>query len=479
MRLLLPVVMSLIFCFLISFSNAQNIHFELADPQPDILDVYGGSFASGDIDGDGDNDFLISGLSPGRATALYLNDGEGNFTEELDIPFPDASETVSYFADLDGDNDLDLFFSGWGLGVEAFAHVYLNDGNGVFTQQSNPEILQFRGPGADLADVDGDGDLDLFISTSIQSGNDTDFFAELYLNDGDANFSLTSSSGINPHSIAAVEFLDADGDGDMDLFISGETEEEIASSELYLNDGNGVFSLDTQNNYIQMHAADVDAADIDNDGDVDLLMSGSDQSFEIMTVLYLNNGGGLFSTLENTGIQNTFAGANAIADLDNDGDQDILTLGSQDGGLPNIYNIIYENLGDNNFAASDTIGGEYIAACSVADFNGDELKDVIVLGFVDDTNVYWNTTLNTVIEEETNSQALKLYPNPIRESFILEMEEPIAGQTFTIYDLSGKIVQNGQLQDVQSMISIQGLPQGIYMLCIDGDSHQVLRFVKE
>jgi hypothetical protein len=479
MRLLLPVVMSLIFCFLNSFSNAQNIHFELADPQPDILDVYGGSFASGDIDGDGDNDFLISGLSPGRATALYLNDGEGNFTEEMDIPFPDASETVSYFADLDGDNDLDLFFSGWGLGVEAFAHVYLNDGSGVFTQQSNTEILQFRGPGADLADVDGDGDLDLFISASIQSGNDTDFFAELYLNDGNANFSLTSSSGINPHSIAAVKFLDADGDSDMDLFISGETEEEIASSELYLNDGNGVFSLDAQNDFIQMHAADVDAVDIDNDGDVDLLMSGSDQSFEIMTLLYLNNGDGLFSILENTGIQNTFAGANAIADLDNDGDQDIVTLGSQDGGLPNIYNIIYENLGDNNFAPSDTIGGEYISTCTVADFNGDELKDVIVLGFVDDTNVYWNSSVSTSLLDREDGLEFKLYPNPTSDRLILDFNGDFRVTQYEILDQFGRVLRSGVINSEISPLNLRDLSAGMYSLRLFNGKVGVKKFIKE
>ncbi|MCB0817746.1 MAG: hypothetical protein KDB77_09550, partial [Flavobacteriales bacterium] len=78
---------------------AQNISFTLATPQPALIEVYSGSSASGDIDGDGDNDLLLVGLDPGRQTALYLNDGFGGFTEMI-TPFPDASSSVTRFVDL-------------------------------------------------------------------------------------------------------------------------------------------------------------------------------------------------------------------------------------------------------------------------------------------------------------------------------------------------------------------------------------------
>ena len=155
--------------FLILFSTyafGQNINFELADPQPTLIDVYGGSIASADIDGDGDQDLMISGLDPGRETALYLNDGDGNFSEITNTPFPEASETVTIFEDLDLDGDLDLYFSGMGFSIEEFSHIYLNDGFGEFSQISNPELPNFRGTGAAIGDLDNDGDYDIIISAS-------------------------------------------------------------------------------------------------------------------------------------------------------------------------------------------------------------------------------------------------------------------------------------------------------------------------
>jgi hypothetical protein len=164
---------------------------------------------------------------------------------------------------------------------------------------------------------------------------------------------------------------------------------------------------------VQLSANDIDIADTDNDGDLDILMSGSTDLFEVRTILYTNNGSGQFTESTTAVLQQTFAGTNAIADLDNDGDQDIVIIGSQDGGLPNIFNIVYENLGDNEFVQSDIIGGEYIAACVVDDFNGDGLADIIIQGFVEETNVYWNNTdVLSVSDQLAEDGLLTVYPNP-------------------------------------------------------------------
>lgn len=381
----------------VSFSNAQNIDFTVATPRPDLIQVYGGSFASGDIDGDGDQDLIIAGQTPGRATALYLSDGSGNFTEVTTIPFPEATSTVTILEDLDGDGDLDLFFSGNGASVQEFAHIYLNDGLGVFTQLANPSLPQFAETGVAIGDVDGDLDLDLLISTKDGSGT---FVADVFLNDGNANFTASGSTVFTPVQFSAIAFIDVEGDGDADVVISGEQQNGSALTTLYLNDGTGNYSVDATAGLVQMKASDIDVADTDNDGDPDLLMSGTVEPFAARTILYTNDGNGQFTELVTAGLQQTFAGTNAIADLDNDGDQDILVIGSQNGGLPNIYNIVYDNLGNNNFNPVDTLGGEYIAACVIDDFNGDSFSDIIIQGFADDTNVYWNTSLGATLGAE-------------------------------------------------------------------------------
>lgn len=72
---------------MIEFGSAQSIHFDLADPQPVLQEVYGGSIVSGDLDNDGDVDLIQSGIGEGldgtsAQVIVFLNDGNGNFTPQ-------------------------------------------------------------------------------------------------------------------------------------------------------------------------------------------------------------------------------------------------------------------------------------------------------------------------------------------------------------------------------------------------------------
>ena len=454
----------------LSITKAQTIDFVLADPQPNLIEVYGGSFASGDIDSDGDQDLLMAGLDPGRETALYLNDGEGNFTEVTNIPFPEASDTVTLFEDLDGDGDLDLYFSGRGFNIGDFAHIYLNDGLGVFTLLTNSALPEFRGKGAALGDLDGDGDLDLFISAEDTNG---DFTADVYLNDGAANFTAMGSTAFEPYKFAAVAFLDVENDNDLDLIISGERQDDARRTSLYLNDGSGNYSVDTNADFVDMSADDVDIADTDNDGDLDILMSGRNDASEVRTILYTNNGAGEF-TEQATGMQDTFAGTNAIADLDNDGDQDILIVGSQDGGLPNIFNKVYQNMGNNVFEEVAVIGGEYIAACIVDDFNGDDLLDIIIQGFVENTNVYWNDSTVLSVSDSMNATPVAIYPNPSNGLVIIDTPTVIP-TNITVYNSLGTLVYRQSAIVTKSNNVILTQPPGIYVVVIETQSSTLIR----
>ena len=59
--------------------DAQTLNFTSANPQPNLVEVYSGTFASGDIDGDGDIDLFMTGITPQRQVKLYSNDGNGFF----------------------------------------------------------------------------------------------------------------------------------------------------------------------------------------------------------------------------------------------------------------------------------------------------------------------------------------------------------------------------------------------------------------
>ena len=445
-------------------TRAQNITFTLATPQPSLVEVYGGSSASGDIDGDGDMDLLMVGQTPGRETALYVNDGFGGFTE-VATPFPEASASVTRFVDLDGDGDLDLFFSGNGFNVAEFAHTYLNNGQGAFTLLPNPALPQFQGTGVAIGDVDGDDDPDLLLA--VKDENNT-LVADLFLNDGNGNFTAAGSTAFTPVEFGAVAFLDAEGDGDLDALIAGSQQNGDASTMLYLNDGAGDFTPDGANTFVPLNANDVDVADTDGDGDLDILMSGTTDPFAVRTILYLNDGAGLFTELGTAGLQQTFGGTNVIADLDNDGDQDMVILGSQMGGLPNIYNIVYENLGDNTFIPTDTVGGEYIATCAADDFNGDGLVDLVIQGFVANTNVYWNTTVTTSVRER-EARSLGLYPNPSDGRFTIRWDEALPVQALHVYCSQGRLVHERTVGAGWSHLVELDLPAGAYLVQLRTD----------
>ena len=443
-----------------SISYSQNIDFTLADPQPNLINVEQGSFASGDIDDDGDLDLLVTGYW--MNTALYFNDGNGNFTEDINIPFPAAMTTVTIFEDLDGDGDLDLFFSGNSIGIGAFARIYLNNGSGDFTQKLNRSLPPFTDGDATIGDIDNDGDLDIIISASDVNDN---YFADIYLNDGAANFTAMRSTIFTAVISSSLELIDVENDGDLDVIISGKQQNENSSVALYLNDGNGNFSMDTNSVFEQIIAQDIDSGDLDNDGDLDILMSGYDDNFNPFTYLYLNDSNGMFTKLNTTNLQQTFLGSNEITDLDNDGDQDIIITGSQKGGQPNILSIAYENLGNNQFVESDIFGGDYLAASVVGDFNGDDLTDVITQGHLKGTKVYWNTT-QVLSTENIDDPFLhtSLYPNPSNGNFFIQnhLNDDLK---MKIYDINGKLLYSKE--SIRGLTNFNlNLSNGLYFVSL-------------
>jgi len=183
-------------------------------------------------------------------------------------------------ADVDGDGDLDLMATGgYAPSVQPFRYrantLYINDGAGHFTHSPDPEFLVADNPnsGSSWADIDDDGDLDAFISTQHQK---PDVFLR---NLGGGRFArealgdATATAGSN----FAGSWVDMDGDGDYDLMSGGPTLEMNAPLLVYRNDGGNFIRV--RNVTIENGASNVGAilwADFDNDGDSDLFAANSD-----------------------------------------------------------------------------------------------------------------------------------------------------------------------------------------------------------
>ncbi len=264
----------------LSYKHFENNYSDLNKEvlMPRLLSREGPPIAVGDVDGDGLNDFYVGGAS-GQGGALYVQTKEGAFAsrqEDLwrqDVSFED---TDAAFFDADGDTDLDLYVAHggnqWG---ERSAinrdHLYLNDGNGRFAQSANrlPPNTQ-QGACVRPHDVDGDGDVDLFVGNRVvhrSYGKSPSGF--LLLNDGKGYF-RDSAAALVPtlHSLGMVTdatWADVDGNGNKDLVVVGEW---MAVTIL----------LEKSGHYESHPVSDsegwwncVAAADLDADGDVDIV----------------------------------------------------------------------------------------------------------------------------------------------------------------------------------------------------------------
>jgi hypothetical protein len=231
------------------------------------------------MDGDGDPDRLV-GFRSG-ATRLYRNDGGRDFVDVADGAglTTDGPVTAAAWGDVDGDGDPDLVL-GLGLGAAGRPGTALwrNDG-GVFTEVTEEAGLRFDGAApaqAAWADVDTDGDLDLFLA--VPEGPD-----RLWRNDGGTFTDVTGAAGLaDPGGSSGAAFLDVDGDGDLDLLSRAALD---GRPWLRRNDG-AVFAAEPLGPPVHRErrpqpptgerAAAPCLADVDGDGHPDLHLPGPD-----------------------------------------------------------------------------------------------------------------------------------------------------------------------------------------------------------
>ena len=249
--------------------------------------------AVGDVDGDGDVD-LYAPSGDGSAHVLFINDGSGVFTDEAATRLPTAYPQggAARMGDVDSDGDLDIFAAdGYATNGPPFGHLYLNDGDGVFVESAGAIPTSISGvdiDDVDFADVDRDFDLDLLVNA--HNGG----IGALWLNDGQGSFAAGGSlappaTGNNHYNMSPC---DVDGDGDLDLWVDniggGFTE------QLQINDGSGNFSDQTAARVSGNPGSDdngVLCADIDDDGDFD----GVVISLGTAERLLVNDGAGNFT----------------------------------------------------------------------------------------------------------------------------------------------------------------------------------------
>ena len=295
------------------------------------------------------------------------------------------------FADIDNDGDQDVLVCGREDGWQSLdsTSLHLNDGLGNFTKIEH-NLPHVQNATTAFADVDNDGDQDVLITGT---GDYPVIHADLFINDGSGNFTLQNGTPFIPNINGEIAFADIDNDGDQDVFICGTNADEQSFSKLYMNDS-GEFTESTSA-FDFDHAGPVEFADIDGDSDMDLLRVITSPDGE-MTLIHKNDGAGNF-TLSPTGLPGFTESAIATGDIDMDGDIDVLISGASSNGAKSD---LYLNLGNGEFtvfAGSDIFPDFSIGKNSLADFDNDGDLDIFMTGTLDGggvgiiTNIFENT----------------------------------------------------------------------------------------
>ncbi|NNE54717.1 MAG: VCBS repeat-containing protein, partial [Flavobacteriales bacterium] len=358
-----------------------------------------------DIDGDGHLDVIWMGYQ--ETVNWRMGDGTGNFgsTDDISLPWGYGGLTLSHFdlGDMDGDGDLDLILAGGGdLGIElrlyenidgenfgweyetlhvedtyGDAHIdvedmnndgnpdivvgyyaadkiawIVNEGNGVFFEQQT--IATFiNGPDKVLvAELAGSGNY-----PEIISGMTGGYGAYWFENDYGISFMSNNFSGIinQPRKYGAA---DLDGDGDIDVMLT------YGNNLIwYENNGNGTFGGDIEIAGAGIYANNITPADLDDDGDVDIILG---RQYDDPIRWYENNGDGTFDNYHEIE-PSSYSNFTAVGDLDEDGYLDLICTSAASGDVFWFENLSSIGCMDSSACNYDELALEDDGSCCYTD----------------------------------------------------------------------------------------------------------------
>ena len=471
-------------------NNGSGV-FTVSTASSNTATYYG---AIGDIDGDNDIDVFLPHAT-GTTGQIFKNNGSGVFS--LYQSPSGAKAHDAELGDLDGDGDLDAFL----VSNSTYGNsVFLNDSNGNFTQLGG--TFGTNGSNVDLGDLDGDGDLDAWVGRSNNQ-------SEIYLNDGNASFTLYNTITTGSYC-KSVNMYDYDGDGDLDIFMGFYS----SAPQVWTNDSLS-FTLCFQASVGSgSHGQAIGFINNDNNIDIysglfsntngDYVFINSSSSIEYtnspfcpyisspQSVLLSGTSGGTYSASPN-GLYIDSLSGDIIPDSSTSGTYTVYYI---EGSCTTNTIIVIKSLDISTFTTGNMITANqdsatyqwvdcnhsYLAITgeigqSYTPTSSGDYAVIITYNGCTDTSACVNI-ITTEIYETTQDDLLLIYPNPANASINVKISSELIGTSFIIYDQIGKAVMSGKLDEENSIINLEHLSTGLYILKADKNVHEIFTIEK-
>ncbi|MEZ4803053.1 MAG: T9SS type A sorting domain-containing protein [Gelidibacter sp.] len=446
-----------------TFNKTQSI----ALPQPGGNAPY--NITSGLVDDDAYVDLVVS-TTLGNSVYWLKNDGSGNFVLQLPALATLNNAGGVALADLNNDGFNDIVSTSYNDGKLVW---FQNDGFGNFgTEQIISSTIV--GPSqVYVRTIDNNTTLDVCVSA--YDGNEVIWFA----NDGLGNFGTKNIINNTIPFPGAFAMDDIDGDGDIDSVIANAVNFGTPNDcriEVFYNDGNGIFTADT--NVVSLNTKDyifsVMAEDIDGDNSRDILVTDLNG---VPSYFKRNEVTPGTATYTETALTTSIANPACLdlQDLDNDGFPDFVLSSATSGNGNDI--VWYKSNGVGGFEPEVVIDATQRQAYTFtfADFENDGDLDIASIAYADDKVNVFNNQLVTLSINENSLEEISIFPNPATQ--ILNFNGFTERLSLKIFDVLGKQMLNTTLPVNQSL-DISSLQAGMYFIKFD-NSNTTFKFIKE
>ena len=335
-----------------------------------------GTASAGDFDQDGDHDLLVSGRERNQPVLKLFVIENGQFFEKTNSGLPAGADGAQWI-DYDGDQDLDAFvFTTGDKGTTA--DFYIND-KGTFTP-IGLVVPNLRRAKFSIVDYDEDGDIDILMA----GYHGLSFPEKTFLLKNTPMGFVEIHTNLQGYHEGNFAWADFDQDGDLDVLISG----SYNNTTLYMNNGGDSFSI-YKSDFPSAVRGQLQWADFDDDDDLDILIVGFGNAGPIAKI-FKNNGDKTFSEYTGLSLEGTEQGDSQWIDFDMDGDLDLFHSGFANGSflrqLFKLENGIYTPV---DFAIGSA-AQFFMSDFTFLDYDQDEDYDVLVLNDANQIRIYRN-----------------------------------------------------------------------------------------